>query len=341
MLKRTEKRKKKNRRRWLWVIIPFMFIGLITIGYGSYITYKLASAAAEVNQELARGDKSEKRIEAIDPKSDNFSVLFLGIDTLEPNSRGARTDSMMLVTFNKDEKSIKMLSIPRDSRVNIVGRDRYDKINHAHAFGGVDMTIDTVEELLNVPVDYFVRLNFTAFIDLIDALGGVEVDVPFTFDAHGSQGSRNAVTIYEGTQRLNGEEALAYARMRKDDPRGDIGRGERQQEVVKGVIKEAASLSSILRFDTIIQEVSEHMATNFLFENMLALHPYASSLNKIEQLSLRGENLTLDRIYYYQLNEESVEEVSHELRVHLGLEKGRANTFGLNEDQEEDLSLNQ
>ncbi|MFV8826385.1 LCP family protein [Alkalihalobacterium sp. APHAB7] len=340
MLKRTEKRKKRNKRRWIWVIIPFLLIVMPIVGYGSYLTYKLASAASEVNQELARGDKSEKRVEAINPKSDNFSVLFLGIDTLEPNSRGARTDSILLVTFNKDEKTIKMLSIPRDSRVDIVGRDRQDKINHAHAFGGVDMTIDTVEELLEVPVDYFVRLNFTAFIEVIDALGGVEVEVPFTFNAHGSQGSRNAVTIYEGTQRLNGEEALAYARMRKDDPRGDIGRGERQQEVVKGVIKEAASLSSILRFDTIIQEVSEHMATNFLFENMLALHPYASSINNIEQLSLRGDNLRLDGIYYYQLDTESVEEVSHELRVHLGLEEGTVNSYGLAEDEEEDLTLN-
>ncbi|WP_078429760.1 LCP family protein [Alkalihalobacterium alkalinitrilicum] len=332
MLKRTDKRKRKNRRRLLWFIIPLLIIVVPTVAYGSYLTYKLASAASEVNQELARGDKSEKRLEPIDPKSDNFSVLFLGIDTLEPNSRGARTDSMMLVTFNKEEQSIKMLSIPRDSRVNIVGRDRLDKINHAHAFGGVDMSIDTVEELLDVPVDYFVRLNFTAFIEVINALGGVEVEVPFTFNAHGSQGSRNAVTIYKGLQRLNGEEALAYARMRKDDPRGDIGRGERQQEVVKGVIKEAASLSSILRFDTIIDEISEHISTNFLFENMLALHPYASSINDIEQLSLRGDNLRLDGIYYYQLDQESVEDVSHELRVHLGLEESLPNSLGMNEE---------
>ncbi|WP_209121748.1 LCP family protein [Alkalihalobacillus sp. BA299] len=320
MNKRIEKRRRRKRRKFLWVLIPLLLVVLPIVGYGSYMTYKLASAAQEVSHDLTRGEKSEKRIEPIDPKHDNFSVLFLGIDTLEPESKGARTDSIMLVTFNKEEKSIKMVSIPRDSRVNIVGRDRLDKINHAHAFGGIDMTIATVEEFLDIPVDYVVRLNFKAFIDVIDAVGGVEVDVPFTFDAHGSRGSANAVTIYEGPQRLNGEEALAYARMRKDDPRGDFGRAERQQEVLKGLIEEAASLSSIMKFDKIIDRVSDHLATNFLFENMLALHPYSKSLTDIESLTFSGNDLYLNGIYYYELDPASVKEVSQALREHLGVE---------------------
>src|SRR5690606_23315966 len=120
-------------------------------------------------------EKSALREVKIDPSIDNVSILLMGVDEnkhrQQKEDKGpTRTDTLMLATFNKDEKSVKIVSIPRDSYVYIPEIGRYDKINHAHAYGDVKGTIETVEHLLEVPVDYYVKLNFHAVVDAIDAL---------------------------------------------------------------------------------------------------------------------------------------------------------------------------
>ena len=127
-----------------------------------------------------------------------------------------------------------MVSIPRDSYVYIPERGKKDKITHAHAYGGTEATIETVEELFDIPVDYFFKLNFNAFIDVVDALGGIMVDVPITVSEMDSNDNKNAIHLEKGFQKLNGEEALALARTRKID--NDIERGKRQQLVLKPLL---------------------------------------------------------------------------------------------------------
>src|SRR5690606_29205840 len=109
------------------------------------------------------------------------------------------------------DKSMKMVSIPRDTRTEIIGKGFQDKINHAYAFGGPEMAIDTVENFLDIPIDYFVQVNMESFKDIVDAVGGVTVNNSFSFNAGG-------YTFNEGQISLNGAEALAYSRMRYEDP---------------------------------------------------------------------------------------------------------------------------
>lgn len=315
---RVEKRKRKARRILRIIagigITSFLVFG----GVIAYFILTLQDVASSTQEELARGEKSEKRVEAVSPSKDNISILFLGVDDRSGELKG-RTDAMILATFNRDLGTIKLVSIPRDSLVDIPGRKNKDKINHAHAFGGVDLAIETVEQLFDIPVDYYVKLNFVAFVEIVDALGGIEVDVPFTFTEMDSNDNQHAITIREGRQTLNGEEALAYARMRKKDPRGDLGRGERQQEIIKAIIKKGASLSSITSYDDVLKSIENHMSTNLTFGNMIALHSYADSLNEIESLTLEGRNIRRNGISYYELDPDSVAEISAKLQSHLEL----------------------
>ncbi|MBU8905977.1 LCP family glycopolymer transferase [Desertibacillus haloalkaliphilus] len=316
---RLERKKRRLRR----ILKTFVVIGVLSFiilgGAAGYFVFKLADVTSGANQELERGDKSEMRQEAVSPSKDNISVLFLGVDDRDGDLSG-RTDAMILATFNKEESSIKMTSIPRDTRVEIPGRSNKDKINHAHAFGGLDLAVETVESLFDIPVDYYVKLNFQAFIEIVDALDGVEVDVPFGFTEMDSYDNFDAITIEEGLQTLDGEEALAYARMRKSDPRGDIGRGERQQQIIKGIINKGASLSSISSYGDVLDSIENHISMNLSFGNLISLHNYAGALNEIESLSIEGSDRRIGGIYYYDPHDESIRELSNEFRNHLGLD---------------------
>ncbi|TMW72362.1 LCP family glycopolymer transferase [Alteribacter natronophilus] len=316
-IKRRKQRKRTPFKRFLKVT-SLTLLTLIAVT-GGYLFWKVNEVSQSAQVDLDRGEHSDYRDEAVNPNSDPFSVLILGLDTRDGDLSGI-SDAMVLATFNPEDGSIKMLNIPRDSRVEIVGRDRTDKINHAHAFGGVDMSIATVENLLNIPVDYFVSLNFDAFMKIINELGGVEVDVPMTF-TETDNATYGTITLEEGRQTLNGEEALAYVRMRKSDPQGDLGRGERQKEVIESVVREAASFSSITRFGPLMDALEGNLYTNMSFNNVLGMHSYANDLDQIDSLSLDGTNSRDGGIYYYILNEESVADTSSRLRTHLELEE--------------------
>ncbi|MCF6410116.1 LCP family protein [Pseudalkalibacillus salsuginis] len=313
--KEIRKRKKRHRRRL--VLIPLFLIIFYTIGYGSYLTFKLANATDNSIEKLKRGEKSDLREDKVDVNKDNFSVLFIGVDARE-GERVSRSDALILATFNKKDNSVKMVSIPRDSYVEISGVGM-DKINHAHAYGGVDLAVKSVENLFDVPVDHYVRVDFKAFIDIVDALGGVEVNVPKTFSVQDSKDRHDAITLHEGNQQLDGEEALAFVRMRKQDPTGDIGRGERQRQVIKAIIEKGASFSSITKYDDVIDGLEGNIQMDLNFKEIVGLHGYAGEIDKIDSLELKGENSN-NGVFYYILDETSVEEISNSFKAHLELD---------------------
>lgn len=161
-------------------------------------------------------------------KKEPFSVLMLGVDERKDDS--GRSDTMIVITVNPEKQTMKMLSIPRDTRTEIIGHDTVDKINHAYAFGGVPMAVDTVENFLNIPIDYYVFINMEGFLQIIDTLGGVTInnDMDLTFDEY---------HFPEGEITLDGNEALIFSRIRYEDPRGDFGRQIRQRQIIEAVMK--------------------------------------------------------------------------------------------------------
>lgn len=314
------KKKYKLRKKALFILIPAL-LAFTAIGYAAYLYVKADSVLSDSYEDNGR-EKSELREMMVDPKYDNVSVLIMGVDSsdVRDNSEDARTDTLMVATLNKDEKSVKLLSIPRDSYVYIPEVGYETKINHAHAYGGSKATIDTVENLLDIPIDYYVKVNFEAFIDVVDAVDGIDVDVPYEFKEQDSKDKANAIHLSPGKQNLNGEQALALARTRKLD--SDIERGKRQQEIIKSVINKSISLGSILKYDNIIEAVGDNMTTNMTFKEMKSFIAYGTNGTNldIETLSLDGFDYQPANAYYWQLDEDSLNETKALLQRHLGIE---------------------
>src|SRR5699024_9139562 len=149
--------------------------------------------------------------------------------------------------------------IPRDSYVYIPQVNYKDKITHAHAYGGTKASIDTVEELFDIPVNYYVKMNFNAFIDVVDALGGVVVEGQYV-RIDKDENDKNAIHLMPDFQRLDGRHTLALARTRKLD--SDIERGKRQQMILQAMIKEATSITSISKYGDVINALGDNMKTD-------------------------------------------------------------------------------
>ncbi|MCT4783815.1 LCP family protein, partial [Exiguobacterium himgiriensis] len=307
---------RKTRTPWKVILIALGIVLALGGAVFGYFVFKANETAENTNDALDRGDKSERRDDSIDLTKDHFSVLLAGVDGGASLEEG-RTDSLMVATFNKESRQVTLVSIPRDSYVDIVTTDGEfkDKINHAYSYGGIDTTIATVENLFDIPIDYYATINFDGIEDLVDAVGGVEVDVliPISGRATGN------VELEPGVQTLNGKEALAYARMRKDDPEGDVGRAKRQQQVLEAIINEATTINSFTKLNRIMNAVGNNIRTNMSLSEASQLQPYTKSLRSFNQETLKGGDLTIGGVYYYELDEADLVEKQALLQTELGL----------------------
>ncbi|HFK1427731.1 LCP family protein [Bacillus cereus group sp. BfR-BA-00331] len=337
----TRSNPKKNKKKIKVIISAILFVLLIGGGYTWFLVNKASSAVRNAAHDLARGDKSDLRDRAVKPITNNVSVLVMGVD--ESDVRGKeygeaiRTDALLLATFNKDSKTVKLLSIPRDTYTYIPIEKKKDKITHAHAFGsakngkngGPQASIDAVEKLMNVPVDYFVKFNFKSFIKIVDDLGGIEVDVPVEFTEQDSNDNAEAIHLEKGVQKLNGEEALALARTRHID--SDAMRGQRQQLVIEAILKKLTSVGSVTKVGNIIDDINGQFVTNLTFDDMLSFYKYGSD-SEIEKLQIQGDDCYMEkgddtcsksagggRTYYYNPDKKELAKVTNDLRTHLGL----------------------
>ncbi|WP_175640256.1 polyisoprenyl-teichoic acid--peptidoglycan teichoic acid transferase TagU [Metabacillus schmidteae] len=312
-------RERKKKKKWLWITLSV--IGLLVLGTGGYAYYLYKSAAdtvASIQEDLDR-DKSEKRTEkVVFEEKDPISILLMGVD--ERKGDRGRSDSLILMTVNPHTNTTQMVSIPRDTRTEIVGKGKQDKINHAYAFGGTEMAINTVEHFLDVPVDYFVKINMESFKDTVDAVGGVEVNNTLNFSYEGYD-------FTEGLTTLDGKKALAYTRMRYDDPRGDFGRQERQRQVIEAVIKKGANVSSITKFGDMFGVVRDNVKTNLTFDEMWDIQAnYKAASQNLEQFQVKGTGDKINGIYYYIVPEEERLALSNQLKEHLEISKNTAST---------------
>ncbi|WP_152657636.1 LCP family protein [Oceanobacillus sp. CFH 90083] len=331
--RRVTRKKRKLRKGVLVTLIIAGLALLSVVGYGSYLYVKANNAVTGSFEDDGR-EKSDLRDFEVDPNIDNVSVLIIGVDENDhrDNAETSRSDTLMLATFNRDEKSVKLVSIPRDTLLYVPEVGREDKITHAHAYGGPKATIETVENLMNIPVDYYVRVNFHAFVDVVDAIGGVDVDVPYEFQESDSMDKRDSIHLYPGKQTLDGEEALAFARTRKLD--NDIERGKRQMEVVNAVANKATSLGSVFRFDDLIAAVGNNMNTNMTFNEMMTFITFGTGGLDIENFTLEGSDYQPGSTYYWLLDEFALEETRAILQNHLEISNSLAEEEGVTNEAE-------
>lgn len=247
MKRRDYKKMKKKSSKTRLAIKVGLLVSLTALlaiaAYGLSLRNQAEQAVDRAFEAVPATQKSEIRGEAkVKPAKDNVSVLLIGVDDSEARMQGdshSRSDALIVATFNPEEKSVKMLSIPRDSYVYIPKVGYKDKITHAHAFGGTHAAIETVEEMLDIPIDYYVKMNFNAFIEVVDALGGITVEVPYN-RLEKDENDKRTIQLVKGIQELDGRHALALARTRMAD--SDIERGKRQQMIMQAIIKEMVSV---------------------------------------------------------------------------------------------------
>ena len=286
-----------------------------------------------------------------------FTVLLMGVDSdAEGIANGSfNGDSLMVITFNPKTLSTTILSIPRDSYVPIAcfSGQRKNKITHA-AWKGETCMMDTIENFLDIKIDYYVKINFTGVVQLVDTLGGVEIDVPYNLCEQNSkrQWGSNTIYIEKGLQTLNGEQALAYARNRHPNPgkcsskwtnytSNDFIRGEHQQEVVTALLNKFKDIKDLDTVYKLLDTISNNMVTNMSTDQILSLYNVfkdiaskSTGMNDmadvlgIQRLKLNGydariydyggTNLSL---YNYVLYDDSVKAVSDAMKENLGLKK--------------------
>jgi polyisoprenyl-teichoic acid--peptidoglycan teichoic acid transferase len=301
-----------KRRKWVWITFIIIFLLLLGVGIYSYSFYSSMTSAVNTMHKPIERELSEKRVEEVELEAkDPLTVLLLGVDEREGDS--GRSDTIIVLTVNPEEESVKMLSIPRDTRTTIIGQNIEDKINHAYAFGGVDMSISTVEDFLDIPIDYYIQVNMEGFMDIVDALGGVTIYNDMEFQS-------GSFTFPQGELTLDGEKALAYSRMRYEDPRGDFGRQDRQRQIIQAVMKEGASFSSLTKYRDIFEVLGKNVRTNLTFQEMVDIQKhYKTAVNQVEQLQISGEGQLINSIYYYIVPEEEKTRIQTEFQTHLNL----------------------
>jgi len=309
-MNRADMKNKKKRKKWPWVIA---IISLIIGGFALNVYFDLTSTLKSMYQPIDR-DLSEKRKEEITlGKQDPFSVLVLGVDEREGDK--GRSDTMIVMAVNPKLKTTKMVSIPRDTYTDIIGHGTIDKLNHAYAFGGIQMSLDSVENLLDIPIDYVMEVNMEGFQTIVNTVGGISVNNPFEF-------TQDSIHYAAGDITLDGKEALSYVRMRKGDPNGDFGRQNRQKQVIEGVLHEGTSIKSLLKYRSVFNALGDNVKTNMTFDEMVDVQKnYRNAVGKVEQLHFeKGEGKRMNGgIWYYIMDETELQEVTGIMKQHLEL----------------------
>lgn len=295
---------KKKMALWKKIVISVLAVLLVgVIGGGAYAYSIYSNAKKTVNEHMYKEvvsidrEVTKQKVENLE----NLNILLVGLDA-RANERG-RSDTLMILSLYPDKDQMQLVSIPRDTRTMIVGKGYEDKINHAYAFGGIDMTIATVENLLDIELDYYVEMNMEGLTEFIDELGGITVQNELDWAANGYH-------YKKGELNLNGKEALGYVRMRKQDPAGDFGRAARQRQVVEAAIDKGANIASIGKINSFIDILGQNMQTNMDFDDMQnLLLNYKDVRRNTTEYMLQGSGKMIDGIYYYLVPNEELQKV--------------------------------
>ena len=314
---RVQNHKYRKHRIWPWIL------GLVVLAaFGAAIAY-FTSVYFKTKNAV---DKTYDPHTAVKTTGEfngkkRFAVLLMGTDTgaLDRTEKRGRTDTMILAVVNPTKKRYALVSIPRDTMAQMIGyKDGFktEKINAAYELGGAKMSMDSVSKLINVPIKYYAVVNMGGIMKMIRYVGGINIRPTLSFEYGGYIFKKGKLT------HMGGAGALAYSRMRYDDPRGDYGRQERQRQVITTVIKKAISVSSLSNLDSILTSVSSNVRTNLPFS---ALQEIATNYRGCAKTSssdyLHGYNAMIDDAAYQVQPTSELQRISNKVRSELGLER--------------------
>lgn len=315
-----------------------------------------------------KNEKAAKKQSTSDKTlNEPFTLLIMGVDSSSSSLKKSNSfngDTLMLITFNPNTMNATILSIPRDTRVPIVctKSKAKNKINSTGAYGA-DCVKDTITNFTGIEIDYWVKVNFQGVISLVNALGGIEVDIPYAFCESNSQRKFGNNTIYleKGLQTLNGEQTLAFARNRHPWPQycgkkysnytsNDFIRGQNQQQIIKAVVNKLKNIKSLSQIYDILDIVGDNIDTNVdkdtmitgfdTFKNIIFNSKNINSDDFIgtQRLYLSGYDNTINGIYYFEYYKQSLNEIVDAMEINLELkepEMDKEFSFSINNPYED------
>ncbi|MBM7268162.1 LCP family protein [Streptococcus sp. 2018037] len=312
-------------------LMSLAIIGL-TVGAGLIYGASLLNFSTDAISKTFKQLDGEEKITPIDA-TEPLTILLMGVDmdqaTRGGDWEGGRSDSMILVTVNPKTKETNMMSLTRDIMVEIAeasgeSSGTVEKLNHSYSYGQAPMAIATIEKMMDINIDRYIEINMDGLVELVDAVGGIEVNNTLGFPISISEHEPAYTSIVQpGKQLVNGNQALVYARMRYDDPEGDIGRQRRQREVITAIIKKLLQLDGFTQYKKILTAISNNMRTNIEISpaTIPSLLGYKDSVSKLNSYQLRGVDQMVDAIYYQLPTSEHLLEMQNILKKSIGLEE--------------------
>ena len=241
---------------------------------------------------------------------DDITFLLMGVDSYDvKKSSGTRTDTMIVCKVNKSTGKISMLSIPRDTKAIIRGRKNEEKINHAHAYGGPDLAVKAVKDLLGIDLEYYVKVDYKIVKEFVDIIGGVEIDVPMDMKYSDPVADPPLyIDLKAGLQVLDGDKALQFLRFRKGYSDQDLGRIRAQQQFIKATIKQTLKVENIGKIPQLIKTYYNNVETNIPLDLILKFAVNVNNYNveDIQMATLPGEPKYIGGVSYYVPNEEEM-----------------------------------
>ncbi len=290
------------KHKWIWITALILLIATI-------LFIPIYKAYQSISDPLAER-QSDLRDQALQlEEKEPFSVLLIGVDDDGEVRRSAGT--IMVLTVNPAVQSIKLLHIPRETRVEIPGQDQPDKLNHSYKTGGVELMMEAVEGFIEIPIDYFVKINMEGVEEVVSAMGGITVENEKAFSYEGYH-------FPTGRISLDGSQALAYIRMRQMGENSEEERQERQRKVIEEVIRTGADLQSLTRYDKIATALMNNVKTNFTIKEMFEIKQnYRDALHHIDSLTMQGAAKKINGVYYEVIDDDEVKTISKILQKHL------------------------
>ena len=285
---------KTNKKGWkIFYIILGFFLGLFLLFLSTLLGFRIPLRWTVIKEVMGYSEP------------ENAFILVVGQDSIEPR----RSDTIILVGINSQIDEILLFSIPRDSRLLVPGRG-YDKVNHSYAQGGIGLLRQTLESALGIKIPYFVEVDYEGFEKVIDALGGVEIEVEKPLK-YVDRAQDLYIDIPAGKQLLDGEKALQYVRFRYD-PLGDIGRIKRQQEFLQALLSKVDNDPLMLaRHPQFLESTRGALTTNLTGENLKQLIMWFQGLNEriIKMETMPGESIYVNGVSYWEPDLETSREI--------------------------------
>lgn len=331
---RTQRHERKKNGKWKKRIIwTLLILFIIVVGAGSYLFYQAYQAAKGSYKDLNRpGERSALRQEDIAIGKDPISIMLIGLENYATKGEHGRADTQMIITLNPHTDKMTITSIPRDTQVELPaeGAGQYagiHKINAAYTYASITgydpnkFTVETAERLLDIPIDEYVTVDFDGFRDIVDALGGVTINIKKGFWEKNIYNHDKRIYFKPGPAKLNGEEALAFVRMRKRAVNSEYPREERQRQFIQATVKQAISVGTIFKIGEISDILGKDVETSLSPGEIYALEKAYSSIDAsgIETISIDGSDQMIGGASYFIPTDQGLADVSRRLKQELEL----------------------